>query len=628
MGEGNAMKTDKTTVYELFEKQRRYVVPLFQRGYVWTREGQWQPLWDDLLAQAAEVARHGASASGHLQKHFLGAVVLNLTHTALRHVPVVEIIDGQQRLTTLQLLLAALRDELASLADEYTRADLARLTQNQGPFANLDERFKVWPTSALQEHLRNVMEGGSAEAVEKRYQGLHRFRYGRWEPPRSSLVEAYFFFVDAIRLYLDDDPEELPLDLIDLPLQDRARIIVDALIRNIHLVTIELDAEDDAQVIFETLNARGEPLTPSDLVRNFIFLTATRESKDVKVLYETMWQDFEESPPGQPFWKQQERAGRLKRSRMDLLLFHYVTFLTGEEFKIGHLYQAFRRWWEREPVRSLDRELQDLKVHATVYRQLLAPEDNTRFGRFSSRLRTLDTTTVYPLVLYLANALGLDSPEFLEIIDDLESYLVRRSVCGYNQKGYNRNFLDWLGKLRAQASPPSRQSLHALLSSSVADSTRWPSNEEFLRNLTSLPLYRTFGPRRTQMLLEAIDFALRGRYAEDVQVKSSLTVEHVMPQWQSDDHWPLDRRPDESEDAARDRRQQMVHHLGNLTLLTQPLNSSVSNGPYAEKRAAIAAQSLLPMNTYFQAVAEWDLAAIELRGRKLAEVALSIWPGP
>ena len=108
------MKTDKTTVFDLFQTHRRYVVPLFQRGYVWNRESQWEPLWTDVVEQAAQIARQRTAPTAPIHKHFLGAVVLNQVHAGLRQVPIVEIIDGQQRLTTLQVMLAAIRDATAT----------------------------------------------------------------------------------------------------------------------------------------------------------------------------------------------------------------------------------------------------------------------------------------------------------------------------------------------------------------------------------------------------------------------------------------------------------------------------------------------------------------------------------
>lgn len=622
------MKTDKTSVFDLFENRRRYVVPLFQRGYVWTRDAQWQPLWEDLLNQTAEVVRHQSQPSTKLHKHFLGALVLNQTPVALAQVPVVEIIDGQQRLTTLQILLCALRDFLKPIVDPFVGETLERLTANSGRLSFPDEIFKVWPTSAMQTHIRHVMEKGSGAELEEFYRQFHQFKRKKWDPPRPPVVEAYLYFTRAIAEFLDDDPEELPFELVGLSVVDRAQYLVEALTRQFQLVTIELDVEDDAQVIFETLNARGEPLTPSDLVRNFIFLTATRENKDVTRLYSQYWSEFEDDTTGPPFWKQEERQGRLKRSRLDLFLFHYIAFRTAEESKIGHLYQAFRDWWESMPERDLESELQELKKYSNIYAMMLQPDSSTPVGRAFYRLRILDTTTAYPLLLWAAGELGVESEEFFEVATAVESLIIRRMICGYHQKAYNRFFLEIISKLRNEGAEISAAAVRAALSSSSAESTIWPRDDHFNTQLSTAPLYRSIGPRRTEMVLQAIEYALRHPYSEDVTVHSALTVEHVLPQHPAEDDWPLYLKDGQewSEEWLR-RTNTVCHQLGNLTLLTQPLNSSVSNGPFHNKRAEISVSSL-NLNKYFQNCNEWNEEAIRARGQILAEVAIRVWPGP
>src|SRR5207248_1374458 len=164
-----------------------------------------------------------------------------------------------------------LRNEVAKFVDPFINDSLQRLTTNEGNLASTEERFKVWPTSAMQNHVAKVIETHSAEQLSEFYsKPLYTLVKKKWVPPRPGVVEAYLFFAQMIRLYLDDDPEELPFELLELPAGERAQYMVEALIRHFQLVTIELEAEDDAQIIFETLNARGAPLTPSDLVRNFI----------------------------------------------------------------------------------------------------------------------------------------------------------------------------------------------------------------------------------------------------------------------------------------------------------------------------------------------------------------------
>ena len=142
------MKTDKITVFDLFETQRRYLVPIFQRGYVWTKEDQWEPLWEDIADQANLVQLHKGYTANTIRRHFLGAIVLVQVPTVIRQMPASEIIDGQQRLLTLQVFLAALRDAVSGLGDEYLRIQLGRLTSNPGPWHHEDEQFIVWPTNA------------------------------------------------------------------------------------------------------------------------------------------------------------------------------------------------------------------------------------------------------------------------------------------------------------------------------------------------------------------------------------------------------------------------------------------------------------------------------------------------
>jgi len=163
------MKTDKITVFDLFEKQRRYLVPIFQRGYVWNKDRQWEPLWEDISEQAELVQQHDGSSKNTIRKHFLGTIVLSHVPTVIRQVPTSEIIDGQQRLLTLQVFLTAFKDAVADLDDERLKMQLGLLTSNLGPFRDDNEQFKVWPTNAYQQDVVNVMNAGSAQILAAMY---------------------------------------------------------------------------------------------------------------------------------------------------------------------------------------------------------------------------------------------------------------------------------------------------------------------------------------------------------------------------------------------------------------------------------------------------------------------------
>lgn len=258
------MKPSRQTIFELFDRQRRYVVPLFQRPYVWREEQEWLPLWEDLLEKASAILRRDAC-----HPHFLGAVVLHQIPVFGKHIDAAEVIDGQQRLTTFQVLLAALRNIAKEMGAQRVFGALVDLTKNRH-IADGDEdaieQFKVWPTNADRPTFESVMTFGSPDDLKRRHPQTYR---GRKLQPRPRLVEAYLFFHAAIKGFIgnSDDQIALPND----PLE-RLDAMFEAFRRYLHVVVIELEDEDDPQVIFETLNARGVPLLPSDLVRNYVFL--------------------------------------------------------------------------------------------------------------------------------------------------------------------------------------------------------------------------------------------------------------------------------------------------------------------------------------------------------------------
>lgn len=630
------MKTDKITVFTLFETQRRYLVPIFQRGYVWTKEQQWEPLWEDIADQATFVKMHKGASKNTIRKHFLGAIVLSQVPTIIREVPASEIIDGQQRLLTLQVFLVAFRDTIKDLGDEYLNSTLARLTNNPPPLNNDDERFKVWPTNAYQQDIRNVMNAGSAQKLASIYP--QRMKRKKSVPPLPALVEAYFYYHGAISKFLSgvDEDESIPSDQRNSQelLKERANILFEAVMRYIQLVEIQLDAEDDPQVIFETLNYRGVPLEPSDLIRNFVFLYASRKDKDVNTLYDQYWKDYDEaSGTSGKFWKEKERQGRLNRNRLDLFFSHYLTYRIGHEIKIGHLYQEFKDWWGDSGERSVETELESAKRSSLVFRSLLDSDDSQRLGILAQRLRILDTTTVYPLLLWLCeNRDKTTAEEFNGILADLESYVVRRAICRLTPKNYNRVFLTLLTKLSKEG-PPNRASLRRELLSLEGDSAVWPNNETFKRNLVYEPLYDSIGPRRVRLVLTALELASRTPRQEalPLPINNSLTVEHVMPQGFKPEEWPYPEHETIDKQEQESRRWTLLHSLGNLTLLTQPLNSEVSNGPFRTKRPEITKQSLLILNSYFQKFSDddvWDENTIIQRGEHLADLALRVWGYP
>lgn len=609
------MQSFTRSIFDLFNSKRRYLVPLFQRPYVWGQEKQWEPLWDDIRAKTE------AHLDGHeVDPHFLGAIVLSQAPTFGDQILTHDVIDGQQRLTTFQLLLAAFRDFARAHGDELRAEEVKACTRNEGLVGSEEERFKVWPTNADQEQFQQVLSAGSREKLESHYPPVYKRKKLQLRP---RMVEAYIYFYQAMESFVAERPEEASQII---------RGLYQAMQKSLQLVSIELEGKDDPQVIFETLNARGEALLPSDLLRNFIFLRATRTGQSARDLYDSYWLEFdtkaaEDGDPTIGFWKKDERQGRLTRPRLDLFIQHFLALKTRHEVNAGKLYQSYREWIrEKKPYATVEDELKDLIRYARVFERFFLPDTNTRLGLFAARLRALDTSTVYPLLLHLIADSGAVPEELAGIATDLESFIVRRMVCGYTVKAYNILFLQLLRAVLEHGTV-TRAGFQGLLLAQTGPAGVWPTDVEFKRAWLNEPIYKSVKPAtRLAMVLRAIEEVAVNSKREEIVIKGELTVEHVMPQsWET--NWPLPAGTADEEEAAVNR-DRLLHTFGNLTLITQELNSSVSNAAYSVRRPEITKQSALQLNAYFQEVSEWDEAAIVKRGEHLFETALKLWPYP
>jgi uncharacterized protein with ParB-like and HNH nuclease domain len=312
------MKPETRTVTQLFELDVRYVVPLFQRPYVWDQERQWEPLWDDITT----LLDHQESANGQHYSHFLGAVVLDHETPLPGEIPEFTIIDGQQRLTTLQVILAAAANVAAELG-AVDEAELVReLTKNNPKKVSGVGLFKVWPTNANRSAFQAVMSDGGPPV-------------DRQDDPNNRIDEAYAFFCDSIREWASEageDQRERRLRLLRVTLSDLLKV-----------VSITLEAEDNAQVIFETLNARGAPLLALDLVKNAVFLEAAKQGLDTDRLYEAVWKPEFDDPDDDEYWRTTRRQGRLNRPIGELFLTHWLTMKLRKVVPATELFATFRQ---------------------------------------------------------------------------------------------------------------------------------------------------------------------------------------------------------------------------------------------------------------------------------------------
>jgi hypothetical protein len=631
------MKSETIHVQQLFQDRRQFRVPFYQRTYVWNREDQWERLWAD-IQEKAEARLQG----GHASPHFLGAAVLEpQQRKGLLGVETLHIIDGQQRLTTLQYVLAGLAMNLRaqghlallSLVDACLRNSNAETMEEPEV-----EAFKVWPTFRDRLPYQEAMTAESMTDLRNRFPlsftqtGTLR-KVGIDHPPA---LEAVHFYADRAASWIDADGQATG---------PRATALVEAVLRDLHIVTISLGENDDAQIIFETLNGHGAQLHATDLIRNFVFMRADREgSPTTKLaeLYDSLWSPFETS-----FWVEDQRRGRLRKPRLEWFIQAALQATLGEEIDIGRLYVNYRKFafGTTPPVRA-EQQLMILNQHAENYRHLVSGSGNSPIARFGLDVAAWDASTTYPFAMAVA-ASSLSVDEQGAIFRVITSYLVRRAVCNLSPKNYNKIFGQLLKKAREESL--SVGTMRSLLASFSGDSSRWPLDDEFRRSWLEASIYpgRLDTPR-VRWLLASIERGLRSpRTEEPVPLAlESLDVDHILPiSWF--EHWHLTdgtkatsqevqaavvARFGEQAVSARYssilRREQLKVSMGNLTLLHYGVNRGLQNHSFLKKREALFGESHLQLNRELMRASEWNEEAIERRGRKLFEVAQRLWPSP
>jgi hypothetical protein len=624
------MDANSINIQKIFEQTIRYHIPLFQRPYVWTEEDNWRPLWDDVRDLSERMLRNGS-----VHPHFLGAIVLDQLKAATGTIELRQVIDGQQRLTTIQLFLAALRDVCSSKGLDRYASRFTKLTLNDESWVDQpEEEFKVWPTNRDREEYGVTLKAGSPGAVRSHYSAKPDARHVGHRIPN-----AYIYFHDATLQWLEDGNggDDLVTDHPDVTLEHRLEALWAVIQSKLLLVAIDLGDDDDAQIIFETLNARGTRLLPADLVKNYLFHEAENQQLPIEELYEKHWREFDDD-----FWRQEVRLGRTKRPRIDIFLQHYLTLVTNDEVTVGHVFGVFKHFAENPGGSALVRlqgtvkddaaqYLQHLAEYGAVFRGFFSSDMSPRIDLFFRRLDAIDTVTVFPFLLEAFRVLkGKDLDAELEsILVVLESFLVRRMVCGLTPKNYNRLFLDLVRHIE-KSGEFSAANVSEFLLRATGDSGRWPNNEEFRQVWMNAPFYRSLARYKQRTVLEALDMVFDTGKSEDIPLPGNLTIEHLMPQnWF--EHWPLALdNPDDpiEKQEESDERDNLLQTIGNLTLITGKLNPSISNSGWERKRPEILKYSKLNLNRYFHDTEMWNEDAIRQRGELLFDKAVTIWPYP
>jgi uncharacterized protein with ParB-like and HNH nuclease domain len=574
------MKADNLAIAKVFSSggDIHYVLPHFQREYTWNEE-QWATLLTDVVATYVDMQPEQVGAPERMVEHFLGSIVV--VHDGMRSgtVGAFKLVDGQQRLTTISLLLLALATLLRPEQPALSKK-IERLLLNADEIG--DVRYKILPTVKYGDRSAYcaLMDGKPVPVCTS----------------RIPLAYQYFERELAARLKGGVNAEKL----------------LQVLINSLQVVFINLDQAESPYRIFESLNAKGKPLTQADLVRNYVAMRLPASHQE-RVFTES-WSKVEE------LLQETRYVGRL--TELTAFLRHYLAMVTGHLCEEQHVYARFRDRAEREfhDAPKFEAELRAIARAAGFYDLLLRPErlaDKT-LAEGILRLNLLESISAYPFLLrvLILEADGkLAREQVLETVTTLENYMVRRYLVGETPSYLNRMFPllwnatrteDFVGSLRT-----------------ALGQRNYPSDGRLLRALYSRRLYdkNESTRRRTTLVLESINRRLSDGTGGYTVLDATSTIEHIMPQ-------TLDAEWKDSLGLMWETvHRENLHALGNLTLVTAGWNSELSNAVFTVKRPRLAENALKLNSGYFTPeLQKWGRDEIRERAEILGETILSLWP--
>ena len=598
------MKTNMLKIQEIFGGDNHYSAPLFQRPYVWTEADQWQPLWDDIRPIAEAV-----STETEVRNHFLGASVHEIIKVRPGTTHSFRVIDGQQRITTIQILLKAIGDIAASKKQPSHRQNLQQFLSNNNTLNETTAKNrKFWPTHTDRNNYQMVMECDSPYDLKIKL-GLPA---SRSPLQNNKIANAYLFFYKTIEAWLETG---------DLPVETRLRGLLGAVLGKITMVIITIDDKDNPQAIFETLNDRGTRLLAADLIKNDLLSDVTE--RQAESLYEQYWKHFDTEVS---FWRKEVGTGHAQRAQIDTFLHYALTLMKGKFVTTGQLYNEFRELKSDLESGNSENWLRRLRSLGEIYSRLNLGHDDKRVSEFLSRVNVLNVKSAWPFILALFEKYASDLELITKTLVDLESFLIRRSICGWSTRHYNIFFSDLSGIVK-NVDVDFYSKFRQRLLNGKAETDKLPSDVEFNDAWMNVEIYRKLPRARVRMILEVMEDTTRSNYAEEESVRKRLSIEHIMPQeWE--EYWPC---PND----RKDERNKIIHTIGNLTLIEGGFNSAQSNRPWnsgtdgeAGKRERLRKHSLLALNHSVCENDTWNETEIKNRSEKLFEIALQVWPMP
>ena len=551
------MKAGEVVFQKLLDGKIQYVVPLYQRTYSWEEE-QWEQLWDDLLE---------VYALSDPRNHFIGSIVTQQVSTSPESVTQYILIDGQQRMTTLMILLSVLKQRAETetwgvLSDEIQETCLVN------KYSMGDERIKLMPTQGDRKAFGMVVEGDTP-------------------PTESKIAKARDYFVKML------DAGDGAGNKIDL------RKLHSRIVNHLDMVSIHLDEDDSPNRIFESLNNTGKPLSVADLIRNYLLMNIS-DLEQQEQAYNKYWYPMEQLFADGPkdvaadfFWQYLMMDGSLPR--------------------IDETYEKVQENIRPPTPQKALTALKNFAKFSRYYAQIAGLNASGLDGVLSeqvSRLNQWEVTVAYPFLMRAMDSVesnAISQGDLVEVMRLIESYVIRRTVCGVPTNQLRRIFAQMSVQVAFNNKFYEDSRNHLM-------NNRWPNNNEFRSAFVEFPIYSPTRNNRTNLVLWTLERAFG--HKEQPEPTNDITIEHIMPQTLSRE-WVNELGANASEVHER-----WLHTIGNLTL--SGYNPPLGNKPFSEKKLVLA-KANFALSASVKDFEEWNETSIQRRGDELAELALQKW---
>ncbi|GAA9103087.1 DUF262 and DUF1524 domain-containing protein [Helicobacter pylori] len=554
------MEADATPLLKFIKdnQKNQLVIPIYQRVYSWEKE-QCKQLWDDIIK---------IGGNDKMDRHFIGSILYVIKDKTTYSNNTLLIIDGQQRLTTITLLLTALRNHLND-EDEFLKKFSCQKIQNRyliNSDKDGDKKFRLILSESDKDTLLSLIDKDKRKPSE----------------PSLKIVENFKLFEEWIRKNTDK------LETIFKGLE------------KLMIVEIALEkGKDEPQLIFESMNSKGMELAQTDLIRNYIIMETEIEKQEG--FYNKYWRAMEED------FKQNKKW-------FDRFVRHYLTIKTREIPNISKVYVALKDYRQKEGI-GIEDLLKDLQKYCGYFcRIVFKKESDKDLNKALGFLVDLEMDVIYPLLLELYSDYSdgvLSKADFIPIIALIESYICRRAVCGLGTNSLNKVFPSFTKHIQKDEY---FKSLEAHFGS-LTEKQRFPNNDEFKKLFITIDFYKFQKNRYFFERLENFDRKERVYTHE-------YTKEHIMPQKLTEE-WEKDLG-----ENFQEIHDKYLHTIGNLTLTGY--NSTYSNKSFQEKQGMEKGfkDSPLRLNQSLRDLESFGEEEIKKRANDLADLALKIWTYP